>query len=181
MTGARLLAHRTRLARALAYDEALLRSLRRWQAPVVTRFMRAFTHAGDTAAWVVLGLFLAASGGDGPHLALRLGLGAGLATLLSQPLKRLCCRTRPDSGLAGFTALAENPDAFSFPSGHTAAAFGVAIALANEGRGLGHLALALAAGIGLSRVYLGAHYPLDVAAGALIGLAAGVATRLLVF
>ncbi len=171
---------RAGLRRVLVYDEAGLRQVRRWQSPRLTHAMRALTHLGDTASWIALGLALAASGPDGLRPALRLGLGAGLATLLSQLLKRLCCRPRPDTGLTGFIALAENPDAFSFPSGHTAAAFGVAAALTGEGCGLGPLALGLAAGIGLSRVYLGAHYPLDVAAGAFLGLLAGLAARLVV-
>lgn len=173
---------RTSLDRILLYDAALLVRMRRWHLPRLTRLMRALTHLGDTASWVAMGLVLAASGGDGPRLALLLGLGAGLATLLSQPLKRLCGRARPDSGgVDGFVALARNPDVFSFPSGHTAAAFGVAVALAGQGHGLGHLALVLAAGIGVSRVYLGAHYPLDVAAGALLGLVAGSLARVIVF
>jgi undecaprenyl-diphosphatase len=169
----------TRLGRILGYDEALLRRMRRLEAPLVTRVMRALTRLGDTSSWVTVGFLLFLTGGENRRLALLLGLGAALATALSQPLKRLCCRARPDRGAAGFTALAQNPDAFSFPSGHTAAAFGVAAALAGEGQGLAVLALGLASAIGLSRVYLGAHYPLDVAAGCLIGVVAGVLARLI--
>ena len=116
----------------------------------------------------------------GVHLGLRLGAATGAATLLSQALKRSLTRARPDVSIAGFEALAANPDRFSFPSGHTAAAFGVAVAFAGEPPGLGPLALLLAVGIGLSRVYLGAHYPLDVGVGALLGVVGGLAARLLV-
>lgn len=109
---------------------------------------------------------------------MRLGTGALFATALVQPLKRLCRRRRPDRGIAGFSALSENPDAFSFPSGHTAAAFGVAVALIGEGVALGRVGAALAFGVAVSRVYLGAHYPLDVAAGAVLGSIAGALARL---
>ena len=80
--------------------------------------------------------------------------------------------------MSGFRALVENPDLYSFPSGHTSAATAVAVAMAGYGS-LTMLLVALACGVGVSRVYLGAHYPADVVAGAVGGLAAGIATQLL--
>jgi undecaprenyl-diphosphatase len=162
--------------RVVSWDEALLVLVRRRESAAFTRLMRALTHLGDTTSWVVIGLLLGTTGGRGPRYAALLGLGAGLAAAISHLLKRVCCRPRP-SGIGGFSALIDIPDAFSFPSGHTAAAFAIAVALAGEGQGLGPLTLSLAAGIGLSRVYLGAHYPLDVAAGVGIGTLCGLAAR----
>jgi membrane-associated phospholipid phosphatase len=52
--------------------------------------------------------------------------------------------------------------------------------LAGSGSGIAWLTLILAFGIGISRIYLGAHYPLDVAAGMLVGAASGLIARLLV-
>jgi undecaprenyl-diphosphatase len=166
----------------LSLDQALLLSMRRFESTTMTRLMRAFTHLGDTSSWVAVGLLLGAAGGKGPRYEALLGLGAGLAALVCHFLKRACCRPRPTAGIdrmGGFAALIEIPDAFSFPSGHTAAAFAIAVALAGEGHGLGPLTLSLASGIGLSRIYLGAHYPLDVAAGVGLGALCGLAARLL--
>lgn len=164
--------------RLLSADQALLLSVRRLECAFMTRLMRTFTHLGDWASWVVIGLLLAAAGGAGLRYCTLLGFGATTAVTVSYFLKRLCCRTRPSTGIVGFAALAEIPDAFSFPSGHTAAAFGVAVALAGEGGGLAALTLLVACGIALSRVYLGAHYPLDVAAGVLVGAFSGLGARL---
>lgn len=72
----------------------------------------------------------------------------------------------------------------SMPSGHTLTAFAVAssiyFALPEKGRGRHLWLLALAAGAGLSRIAVGAHWPGDVAVGASLGLLAGMlGTRLL--
>lgn len=168
------------MGRLLAADERLLVAASRWHAPWRTRMARGFTRAGDASSWtlVMLALIMTLQS-PVVRLGLRLAAATLLATAASQWLKRRLSRPRPTSAIQGFAALAENPDAFSFPSGHTAAAFAAAVALAGAGL-LGPAAVALAVGIGLSRIYLGAHYPLDVTAGAMLGTLAGAAARLLV-
>jgi undecaprenyl-diphosphatase len=162
-----------RLAALLDLDERLLVAARRLHGPGRTRLARALTRAGNTSSWVVVVLALLAAGAPFTGLGVRVGAATLLGTLLSQALKRGLHRPRPDSAIVGFEALAENPDRFSFPSGHATAAFAAALALAGAPFGLGAAALLLATGIALSRVYLGAHYPLDVAVGAVLGSATG--------
>jgi undecaprenyl-diphosphatase len=167
-----------RLATLLAIDERLLVSARRLHGPWRTRLARTLTRAGNTSSWTVVVLVLLAAGRPFTALSARLAAATLLGTLLSQALKRSLHRPRPTSAIVGFEALAENPDRFSFPSGHTTAAFAAAVALAGAPFGLGPAALILALGIGASRVYLGAHYPLDVAVGVVLGTAAGALSRL---
>jgi undecaprenyl-diphosphatase len=67
-------------------------------------------------------------------------------------------------------SLVADPDRFSFPSGHAAAALSVALAYAVVWPSLALPILALAMAIGGSRVALGVHYPGDVAMGQAIAL-----------
>ncbi|MFE1909650.1 phosphatase PAP2 family protein [Streptomyces anandii] len=60
-------------------------------------------------------------------------------------------------------------DDYAFPSNHTTVAFAFTVALLLVSRRLGSVALLTAVAMGASRVYVGAHYPHDVAVGAVVG------------
>jgi undecaprenyl-diphosphatase len=66
----------------------------------------------------------------------------------------------------GLSFLIEPEDRFSFPSGHAAAGLSVALPLALAlGGGAGTLMLVAGLLVGVSRCYLGVHYPGDVLVG----------------
>lgn len=166
--------------RLAALDRTLLLFMVRIESATLTRLMRSLTRLGDTESWVVIGLAFGLNGGTGLHRMVLLALSATLATAISQPLKRLARRSRPSVAVPGFHARIHEPDDFSFPSGHTAVAFAVACALAGQGSVLATSCFILALGISVSRVYLGAHYPLDVLAGAVLGVGSGFVARAIV-
>ena len=102
------------------------------------------------------------------------GAAAVLATYsVTTAVKGLARRQRP--ALAELPALVSTPTSLSFPSSHASSSFAAAAAYADlvPPRALYAAATAMA----LSRVYLGVHYPSDIAAGALLGSAVGAAGR----
>lgn len=90
-------------------------------------------------------------------------------------LKHLVSRPRPWLDVAGLVPLVSEPDPNSFPSGHTCAAFAAALAWwrALPKRWMKAVGILMAVCMGLSRLYVGVHYPSDVLAGAVIGAFCG--------
>jgi undecaprenyl-diphosphatase len=105
---------------------------------------------------------------------------AGLSLLLNQPLAHLVERTRPYLAHPAHAHLliARSHDP-SFPSDHATGAFALAFAIWLYDRTVGTILLVLAAILSFARVYVGTHYPGDVLAGALIGVAVAFVLYLL--
>ncbi|HLQ60019.1 MAG TPA: phosphatase PAP2 family protein [Gemmatimonadales bacterium] len=130
--------------------------------------MRWLTHLGGARVTIGIGLLLVAVGEQ------LLGLAALFALTTShlavQVLKR---------AVAQPLATIDLPDAFSFPSGHAAAATAVSGTVTLAHPLLAPLLVPAAALIALSRVSLRVHHVSDVVAGMLLGLAGAIAATAL--
>lgn len=101
---------------------------------------------------------------------------AGLALLIAQPIAHAVDRLRPYLAHPAHAHLliARSHDP-SFPSDHAVGGFALALGVWLYDRTVGTVLLVLAAILAFARVYVGTHYPGDVAAGALLGVLVAVA------
>ncbi|HPH96591.1 MAG TPA: phosphatase PAP2 family protein [Anaerolineaceae bacterium] len=137
------------------------------------RVMAVFAHSGDSWFWLI-GLVLIWFVGDPlwHNNAASLSIGMVLLAAVVLPVKFLLRRPRPEGQWGQIYRIT---DPHSFPSGHAARA----ACLAALAWGLGPLWFAViltiwAPLVCIARVTLGVHYLLDVAAGILIGIPAGL-------
>jgi len=106
--------------------------------------------------------------------------GTAIAEAVAQPVNHAVAEARPWQSLPHALILAGRSADFSFPSDHAVMAGAVTAGLLIYNRRLGLISAAAALLLCFARVYIGAHYPQDVAAGLLLGATVMVISYLIV-
>ncbi|TQK42397.1 undecaprenyl-diphosphatase [Streptomyces sp. SLBN-118] len=161
-------------------DRRLTKRMSAWDSWWARRMLPMAGNAAErTKVWWAAAVVMSAMGGWRGRKAAVAGLGSvAVAEVLSNGVaKHLSERPRPPKEWIPHKDVQERPESSSFPSGHTAAAVGFTAAVAPIWPLAGAACAIPAVIVAAERVHSGAHYPTDVAAGAVIGLAAAALVR----
>jgi len=135
-------------------------------------YFRFMTRSADGYVYVLYGLTLFLIGDAISLDMLAVAAAAfGMQIPLYLLIKNVVRRKRPFEKLVSVARKVKAPDRYSFPSGHTACAFLFGRLIVLHVVELWPLMLFWALSVAVSRVYLRVHFPGDVLAGALLGLA----------
>lgn len=159
-----------------ALDEAILLFVQsNLRTPALTLVMRLFSRIGDAGiGWIALGILLLIFARTRRRGAVMLGALCTEYVLCDLVIKKLVLRPRPYLVIQQLELLVAQESSTSFPSGHSASSFACAYMLTRLFGKKGAWAYLPATLIALSRIYVGVHYPSDVAAGVLFGTLVGV-------
>ena len=140
----------------------------------------ALSYAGSFGfIWLAIAFGISGFSWSRPWLWTRVGAAILVAESCSALLKEWIERDRPPVADPLPESLVDTPATYSFPSGHATVSFACAATLALAVPRLSIPLYTLAVLISFSRVYVGVHYPLDVVAGAILGIAIARALRML--
>jgi undecaprenyl-diphosphatase len=154
-----------------ALDLALYRRVRSLaRTPQTVKWVRRYSRLGEHGAvWLATGATAALVDRESRRHWLRATAAVGLAYATSTSIKLAVGRKRP--AIEDLPHLMATPTGLSFPSSHSTSSFAAARAFGALIPGAPLQVAALA--MGLSRLYLGVHYPSDVVAGAALGTLIG--------
>ena len=108
-------------------------------------------------------------------LSITAAISGGFALLLNLVIALFYYSPRPFL-LYNVTQLLPHSADSSFPSDHTAFAFGVAVTILAKNKILGSALVVFSFLTGISRVYCGLHYPIDILGGVVTGITSATLT-----
>lgn len=159
-------------------EQALVWIAQNIRCAVLNPFMELYTQLGNAGMlFIALGILMllfkqTRKAGASVLCAMLIGL-----IVVNFTIKPLVSRPRPWLMIENFVNLVPEHDPNSFPSGHTNAAFAFALSVCASApkKWMKISAVCAAVVMGLSRLYVGVHFPSDVLAGAVIGSMCGLA------
>ena len=144
------------------------------RTPLLNKVVAFYTTLGDDGIiWIALGLILLI-----PKKTRKCGimvLAALLVMLVTNNiiLKNLIARARPYAThpelIEELIGIIHVPSSYSFPSGHTVSSMVAAFTVLTQHKKLGIATLVAATLMGISRLYVGVHFPTDVYCGIIVG------------
>lgn len=144
-----------------------------WRSPFLDRFMPMVSDIGRGETLFIIALcMLIFLPRDKKRLAILMIAGLTITYYIMYYLKELIARPRPFSVLEG-VVVQMKATGYSFPSGHSIQTWMSVVLLSASFRRLTALFCVFGVLLCISRIYMGHHYPSDVAAGAILGALSG--------
>lgn len=148
---------------------------KKMRSHILDLIMPKITHMGGATFTIsLLAMLLIFSGDLVQSWSVQAFIALSTSHIIVHFVKKTWVRQRPYNHYKNVN-LATNPlKDYSFPSGHTTAAFSIACTFCINMPILTLILLPIAIMIGLSRMYIGLHYPTDVLIGAMLGIVSAI-------
>jgi undecaprenyl-diphosphatase len=141
-----------------------------WKCRFLDIIMPAMTYLGSFPFMFVFCTFAFLLSTTLLHvMAINAMISITISTGIGKLLKISVTRLRPFIDIPNLNIKKIGIDKYSFPSGHTTGAFSLAVIIALYFPIFGFITIPLACLVGISRMYIGVHYPTDVIVGAILG------------